>query len=166
MAGLAGLKDLRRLMLRDTLVTDEGLQYLKDLPNLEELDLSGTRVTDKGIEYLRNLKSLRRLNLLSSTASDAAMDVLAGLPHLEVLNLYRTKITNSGVAKLQALKELKDVQGVRYTLVTPNRRRGFAQRATRRTNSVRQFECSEDRQLSRRAPRSPQRRQTKALPPG
>jgi hypothetical protein len=48
MAGLAGLKDLRRLMLRDTLVTDEGLKYLKDLTQLEEIDLSGARVTDKG----------------------------------------------------------------------------------------------------------------------
>ncbi len=75
MAGLAGLKDLRRLMLRDSLISDEGLKYLKDLNNLEELDLSGTRITDKGIEYLRGLKSLRRLNLLGAQATDASMEV-------------------------------------------------------------------------------------------
>src|SRR5580658_8570344 len=72
MAGIAGLKDLRRLMLRDSLVTDEGLKYLKDLSNLEELDLSGARVTDKGIEYLSGLKSMRRLNLQSAQATDDA----------------------------------------------------------------------------------------------
>ena len=42
MEGLAGLKELRRLMLRDTMVTDEGLKHLSGLTNLEELDLSGT----------------------------------------------------------------------------------------------------------------------------
>ncbi|HEU5022364.1 MAG TPA: hypothetical protein VFT60_10745, partial [Bryobacteraceae bacterium] len=108
MAGLAGLKDLRRLLLRDTLVTDEGLKYLKDLTNLEELDLSGTKITNKGIEYLRGLKSMRRLNLLGAQADDSAMEILSGMPQLEVLNLYRTKITNSGVAKLETLKQLKD----------------------------------------------------------
>ena len=34
MASLAGLKNLRRLILRDTLITDEGLRYLKDLTGL------------------------------------------------------------------------------------------------------------------------------------
>src|SRR6185437_733495 len=86
MAGLANLKDLRRLMLRDSLVTDEGLKYLKDLPNLEELDLSGARITDKGIAYLGGLKSMRRLNLLGASATDASMDVLAAMPKLEVVN--------------------------------------------------------------------------------
>ena len=119
MAGLAGLKDLRRLMLKDTLVTDEGMKYLKDLTNLEELDLSGARVTDKGVEYLRNLKSVRRLNLLGAQITDAAMDALAGMPNLEVLILYRTKVTNSGLAKLEGLKGLTDVD-VRYSRVSPN----------------------------------------------
>ena len=119
MAGLANLKELRRLMLRDTLVTDEGLKYLADLDHLEEIDLSGTRVTDKVIEYLRKLKSMRRLNLLGAQATDAAMDVFAGMDHLEVLNLYRTRVTNSGVAKLKALKNLTDID-LRYSRVTPN----------------------------------------------
>ena len=33
--GLAGLKDLRRLMLRDSMVTDEGLKHLSGLVQLE-----------------------------------------------------------------------------------------------------------------------------------
>ncbi|HWE00427.1 MAG TPA: hypothetical protein VG345_15355, partial [Bryobacteraceae bacterium] len=119
MEGLAELKNLRRLLLRDTLVTDEGLKSLGNLTRLEELDLSGARVTDKGVEYLRNLKSMRRLNLLGAQVSDASIDVLAGMPHLEVLNLYRTRITNAGLAKLQSLKALSDID-LRYSRVTSN----------------------------------------------
>jgi internalin A len=42
MKSLRGLKGLRRLYLRDTLVTDEGLESLADLTSLEEIDLYGT----------------------------------------------------------------------------------------------------------------------------
>ncbi len=35
MASLAGLKNLKHLILRNTLVTDEGLKYLRDLTALE-----------------------------------------------------------------------------------------------------------------------------------
>ncbi len=119
MEGLAHLTHLRRLLLRDALVTDEGLKSIAGLTNLEELDLSGVRITDKGIEYLRNLKAMRRLSLLGAQATDAAMDVIAGMEHLEVLNLYRTKVTNTGLAKLQNLKGLADLD-LRYSRVTSN----------------------------------------------
>ena len=119
MRSLAGLKNLQRLMLRDTLVTDDGLKYLKDLTNLEELDLSGTRVTAAALEYLSNLKALRRLSLLGVQVPDASMEILAGMKSLQVLNLYRTLVTNSGLAKLQSLKNLSDID-VRYSRVTPN----------------------------------------------
>ncbi|NDJ09930.1 MAG: hypothetical protein EBY17_01865, partial [Acidobacteriia bacterium] len=119
MAGLAKMKDLKRLLLKDTLVTDEGVRNLKDLENLEELDLSGTRVGDRGLDGLRQLKNMKRLNLLGGQGTDASMEILAGMPQLEVLNLYRTPITNSGLAKLQVLKNLTDID-LRYTSVTPN----------------------------------------------
>jgi len=119
MEGLAGLPGLRRLMLRDALVTDDGLKAIAGLTHLEELDLSGVRITDKGIESLRNLKAMRRLSLLGGDVSDAAMDVIAGMEHLEILNLYRTKVTNTGLAKLQNLKQLT-VLDLRYSRVTSN----------------------------------------------
>ncbi len=49
MKTLQNLKQIRRLNLRDTLITDEGLQSIEDMTNLEELDLYGTKVTDAGI---------------------------------------------------------------------------------------------------------------------
>ena len=119
MRSLAGLKNLQRLMLRDTLVTDDGLKYLKNLTNLEELDLSGTHVTGRGVEYLSNLKALRSLSLLGAQVPDASMDILSGLKSLQVLNLYRTLVTNSGLAKLESLKNLAEID-VRYSRATPN----------------------------------------------
>ena len=119
MEGLAGLKELRRLLLRDTMVTDEGLKHLAGLTQLEELDLSGTRATDRGIEFLRKLTAMRKLNLLGARATDASMDMLAGMKHLQVVNLYRTQMTNAGLARLQELKELTDVD-LRYSRVSSN----------------------------------------------
>ena len=130
------LKSLRRLLLRDALVTDDGLKSIAGLSDLEELDLSGVRITDKGIEYLRNLKAMRRLNLLGVQATDASMDVVAGMAHLEVLNLYRTKVTNTGLAKLQNLKGLVDLD-LRYSRVTSNGLVSTAGRAAEREASVR-----------------------------
>ena len=99
MAGLAGLKNLKHLILRDTLVTDDGLKYLKDLTDLEELDLSGSTRHGPGLRVISaDLKSMRSLNLLGAQVPDESMDILAGMKSLEVLNLYRTLVTNSGLA--------------------------------------------------------------------
>ncbi|MBM3794928.1 MAG: hypothetical protein FJW31_12860 [Acidobacteria bacterium] len=118
-AGLAGLREMRCLLLRDTMVTDEGLKHLAALTNLEELDLSGTRISDRGLAYLRGMTKMRKLSLRGARMTDASLDVLAGMKQLEVLDLYRTQITNAGVVRLQELKELYDVD-LRYSRVTSN----------------------------------------------
>ena len=46
------MKQLSRLWLADTQVTDSGLKYLKPLTTLQRVDLTGTRVTREGIEEL------------------------------------------------------------------------------------------------------------------
>jgi len=66
MATLEGMKNLRRLYLRNDPITDAGLRHLSGLTGLQELDLYGARVTDEGMESLRNLSSLRKLNLLGA----------------------------------------------------------------------------------------------------
>src|ERR1051326_4245276 len=117
MASVATMKNLRRLYLRDTSVTDEGLQNIRGLTKLEELDLYGVRVTDRGIAYLKDLKELRKLILLGAAVTDESIPVIAGMPHLEELNLYRSRVSNSGAAKLAALKDLRSID-LRYSRVT------------------------------------------------
>jgi Leucine-rich repeat (LRR) protein len=117
MRGLASLHDLRRLNLRDTLVTGEGLRNLNGLTGLEELDLAGTHVTDAGLASLQNLKAMRTLSLLGSEVSDESAALLAGMTELRELNLYRSQVTNAGLAKLAALKNLEAID-LRYSRVT------------------------------------------------
>ena len=100
MASVAGMHNLKRLYLRDTSITDEGLQHLSGLTKLEELDLYGVKVTDRGIAALKDLKELRKLILLGAPITDESIPVLAGMTHLRELNLYRSRITNSGIACL------------------------------------------------------------------
>lgn len=114
---LIGLKKLKVLELRDTLVTDRGAPHLGHLPALEELDLYGAKLTDSGIRSLSPAKKLRRLNLLGSQVTDEGVETLAGLPMLEELILYRSQISNTGLARLAQLKNLKELD-LRYTRVS------------------------------------------------
>src|SRR5262249_20006502 len=91
-AGLERMHNLRRLYLRDTAVTDEGIRHLAGLTRLEELDLYGVRVTDRGIASLKDLKQLRKLILLGAPITDESLSVIAGMAQIRELNLYRTRI--------------------------------------------------------------------------
>src|SRR5262245_39124166 len=117
MPSLATMEKLRHLTMIGTLITDEGLKYVRDLTNLQELDLFGVKITDEGVQYLKKLTALRRLNLLGAQITDASADVLAGFKELRDLNLYRSRITNAGLAKLQTLPHLK-ILDLRYSAVT------------------------------------------------
>lgn len=110
-------KKLTTLYLRDTLVTDKGMEALGQFTNLEYLDLSGARLTDAGIRSLKALTKLRSLNLLGAELSDDALSVLSGFPALEELNIYRSQVSNAGLKKLESLKQLRHLD-VRYTRVS------------------------------------------------
>ena len=56
-------ESLSVLDLRETGVSDTGLEFLAGLTRLEQLYLGRTRVTDDGLAHLSKLKSLRVLNL-------------------------------------------------------------------------------------------------------
>lgn len=98
MASLVGMKKLKVLQLRDTLITDRGMAHLGGLTDLEEVDLYGARWSDAGIRPLTNAKKLRKLNLLGSHITDDGLDALVQLPALEELVLYRSDLPNTGLA--------------------------------------------------------------------
>lgn len=45
-------------------IKDEDLQQLKQLPHLERLNLSGCLITDKGVQFLKELSSLKHVDLI------------------------------------------------------------------------------------------------------
>jgi len=90
---IAALAGLQGLDLSDRPISDGGLARLAGLARLQWLDLSATRVRDAGLVHLRGLSSLRRLSLRYTQVSDVGLVFLKELPALESLDLsYRVAI--------------------------------------------------------------------------
>jgi Leucine-rich repeat (LRR) protein len=106
---MQGLTKLRRLLLRDAVISDSGIANLGGLVNLEQLDLGGTRIGDAGIAHLRSMTKLKKLSLQGAGLTDEGIGHLAAMTGLEELNLYGTKITNASVEVLRELKNLRTV---------------------------------------------------------
>lgn len=115
---LSTMTGLRRLSLRDTRVTDDGLVWIARLPHLEELDLSGTEVTGIAFVHLRDIPTLRRLELARTKTGDTAIENGAGLKRLEYLGLRGTEIGDNGAVHVTDIRSLKKVD-VRDTRITP-----------------------------------------------
>jgi hypothetical protein len=80
-------------------VTDAGLRHLAGLPHLEHLDLSGTMISDQGLEILRELPRLKAFKLVhTSGVSDVGLGNLSYCDHLEHVDLMGTP-TGDGVIK-------------------------------------------------------------------
>ena len=106
---LREIKGLRSLILVNTGITDAGLRYLREVQGLRELDLSQTRITDAGLLELKGLKELRSLFIGKTRVTDAGMKELKGLSNLEGLILDDTRVTDTGVYELIELPKLESL---------------------------------------------------------
>jgi len=113
---LAGLKTLPKLNLENTLVSDTGLQYLKDIP-LNYISLIGTQITDKGFGYLSNMPSLTTLYVGSTAISNFGVEQLKDMKQLEKLSFTNTQIDGVGLGHLKDLKNLK-ILGLESTSIS------------------------------------------------
>ena len=95
------------LSLSNTLLTDDGLQYLKDLTNLQYLDLNDTQLTDDGLQHLKGLTNLERLHLNSTQLTDDGLQHLKGLTNLHLL---------VSAVKIVAPRSIKIIEGRRVDL--------------------------------------------------
>jgi hypothetical protein len=79
------MKQLRKLGLFNTKVTDAGIKELVALPDLEELDLGLTAVTKACVPDLAKMKKLKSLNLnLSKVSILDENEVRKALPNCKV----------------------------------------------------------------------------------
>lgn len=105
------MKSLRVLGLNDTAVTDEGMQFLKDL-KLKEVHLFRTKVGDAGLKVLAGMPSMGFLNLRDTRISDDAIGMLVGLDQLKKLDLSEcnspgvTDASGTHFAKMSNLADL------------------------------------------------------------
>ncbi len=85
---IAQLASLRMLVLRQSTITDSGLEELAQLNRLNVLHVEGY-FTDKGLASLARLKELENLNIASPYVSQSALDSLAAaLPALQTIQLH------------------------------------------------------------------------------
>ena len=98
---LGRLPRIGTLILQDTPITDEGLQFLANLTQLQHLSLANTQITDAGLQYLKGMTQLEWLNLDSTQVSDAGLEQIKRLPKLERLVLTHTDVTDEGVKRLR-----------------------------------------------------------------
>jgi internalin A len=105
---LAQMKELKRLDLSLTRISDRGLRALKASPAIEELDLSfAEQITDEGAATVKGWKRLRRLNLRDTKITNATLEFLSGVPSLEWLDIGWAQVTDTGLGHLATLTNLR-----------------------------------------------------------
>ena len=113
------LPTLRHLLLRETRVTDAGVQAISDLRALEELRLAqNTAVTDASVNALSLLSELRILELMSTRVTAASLPRLAPLSKLEYLDLDSIPLAEVDLTPLMSLSRLRTLD-IRRTNMVP-----------------------------------------------
>ena len=94
------------------MITERGLEGLKQLTELRELTLSLLRVQIRTMSVLRGLVHPDSLSLfLEDTAiTDAGLKQLTGLKSLRRLTVEGTAITDSGLEALKAIRSLNELE--------------------------------------------------------
>ena len=99
---------LRRLLLTETQVSDDGLQFVGRLPALEELVIWGAAtVTDKGVAHLRSLLKLKSLKLGDAAITDEAVAHLSHVSSIEMLLLDGNGLTDKSLEYASQLPRLR-----------------------------------------------------------
>ena len=82
------------------------LHLLERLPSLHTVDFDNSNVTDDDLQYLRNLPNLRILFLNHTTIRGPGLEHLSG-SRIEALHLKGAQLESSAVAHLQRLSSLR-----------------------------------------------------------
>jgi imidazolonepropionase-like amidohydrolase len=100
-------REVVKVDLNNTKITDADLKHLEKFTELEWLDLRITPVTDEGVAHLTGLRKLKFLNLFRTNLSDKGLASLRGMSDLETLLIGGTKITDAGLANVERFGKLK-----------------------------------------------------------
>ena len=84
-------------------------KQLQQFKNLQRLHLDGSNVSDEQLTALSQLPELSYLNLYNTNISDAGLTTLKSIPNLQKVFLSQTQVTAEGIAKLKQAKPALDV---------------------------------------------------------
>ena len=119
LAVISSAKQLRKLDLYGTNISDAGLVHVSKLGNLDSLNLGFChRLTNESVDSIVKLKRLKYLNLgFCRRISDAALERLGALTELETLNLSLTSVGDNSLKQISMLKKLDalDLDGTAIT---------------------------------------------------
>lgn len=105
---ILAFKNLRKLDIGDTEITDEGLKKLVKAQNLVNLNLEhSTKITDDGIIEITKLRNLNNLNLSYTKATRKTMGYIANLKGIRKLRLRGIKLDPEDLRNLQNKKYLQ-----------------------------------------------------------
>lgn len=105
------LRDLQKLIIKATDLTDEGLRKLKPLANLRELSLASPRLSGSGLANLDGMNKLKELVLHGSACLDEK--AFAHLPQLRALmrlSVYGGDFCDADLAPLAVLSNLEELE--------------------------------------------------------
>lgn len=88
------------LKLGDTKITDAALKDLPKLKNLNKLHLEHTGVTDAGIANLKSLPLLEYINLVDTKVGDAGLREAATFKGLRSVYVWQSAVTDSAVSEV------------------------------------------------------------------
>ncbi|HEY9783960.1 MAG TPA: serine/threonine-protein kinase [Candidatus Obscuribacterales bacterium] len=106
---LPTLSSIRVLLLRESDVTDEGLQFVERLPKLYFLDLDGAKVSAEGLAKLANLKQLTNLYTSGLTGVAPLLDRLQTAKGLTGFGLCACNLTDDDMRRISRLTSLRDI---------------------------------------------------------
>ena len=104
---LHSLPNLNRLLLEDTMISDEGLSVVADIKKLSWIRLDGTTVTDEGVALLQSLALMKELGLARTSVTDVGLKHLDKMSQLRTLMLSDTQVTDAGVFHLKDKASLR-----------------------------------------------------------
>jgi Leucine-rich repeat (LRR) protein len=110
LAVIASLRDLLRLDLSHTRVTDPGFRDLKALEKVSNLNLYyAEQIGDGALAVVKNWRALKRLNLRGTKVTDAGIAQLAEHPSLEGIDVGFSLFTDGGFEPLTTIPNLKEL---------------------------------------------------------
>ncbi|HUG66579.1 MAG TPA: hypothetical protein VMM76_02430 [Pirellulaceae bacterium] len=113
---LQDLRNLQKLNLDHTDITDDGLRHVGQIGSLVHLSLSHTRVDGSGLRHLRGLSRLQYLELDGTNIEDEQLACLNTLPELRGL-ILPTQTNDETLAQIADCTNLRvlDLEGTRVT---------------------------------------------------
>jgi hypothetical protein len=105
---ISGLPGLKKLRMKKTQATDEGLRHIGKMSELEELYIRDARfVTDEGVSHLSNLANLKHISINFSNLTNDSLVLLSGLPKIEEVDLQGNHFSDEGLARLNGKDRLR-----------------------------------------------------------